>query len=44
MVRFDREYEPDRRRAEEHDFGFGLYKETYEATKDISRKYSSHHA
>ena len=44
MVRFDREYEPDRGRAAAHEFGFGLYKETYEATKDISRKYSSHHA
>ena len=35
---------PIRERAAHHDFGFGLYKETYEATKDISRKYTEHHA
>ena len=44
MVQFDKEYEPDRNRAGHHDFGFGLYKETYEATKDISRKYTDHYA
>lgn len=44
IVHFDREYAPDTARAAQHAFGFGLYKETYEATKGVSRKYSGHHA
>jgi xylulokinase len=44
IVQFDREYRPNRDHAARHDFGFGLYKETYGATKAISRKYSDHHA
>lgn len=44
IVQFDREYHPDPARAARHAFGFGLYKETYEATKAISRSYSDHHA
>jgi xylulokinase len=44
IVQFDREYQPDPERAAHHDFGFGLYKETYEVTKAISRRYTEHHA
>jgi xylulokinase len=40
IVRFDREYRPDPRRADRHDIGFGLYKEAYEATKSIGRRWS----
>jgi len=40
IVQFDREYRPDPAKAAQHDFGFALYKETYEATKAISRKYT----
>jgi xylulokinase len=42
IVQFDREYRPDPERAAHHDFGFGLYKQTYEATKAISRRYTEH--
>jgi xylulokinase len=44
IVQFDREYVPDRDSAGRHEFGFGLYKDTYEATKAISRRYTDRHA
>jgi xylulokinase len=44
IVQFDREYRPDAERTARHDFGFSLYKQTYEATKAISRRYTQHYA
>jgi xylulokinase len=44
IVQFDREYAPERHSAGRHEFGFGLYKDTYEATKGISRRYTERHA
>jgi xylulokinase len=44
IVQFDREYVPDRDSAGRHEFGFVLYKDTYEATKGISKRYSDRHA
>ncbi len=39
VVHFDRDYTPDQAMRERHDAGFALYKETYEATKGLSRRW-----
>jgi xylulokinase len=43
IISFDREYHPSRDSAARHEFGFDLYKETYEATRGLSRKHADFH-
>ncbi|MDW6021715.1 FGGY-family carbohydrate kinase [Mesorhizobium sp. BAC0120] len=43
IIDFDREYHPNPNSAARHEFGFDLYKETYEATRELSRKLVEFH-
>ena len=41
IVHYDREYLPDPAAAARHAFGFALYKEAYQATRDLSRRHGA---